>query len=418
MTPLARLRLRLMAWYVGTFGLIIVLLSGALFYAIQKRVSGGLDARLKEATTQFIHVAKVQATKTVPITDAVQELFTPDRPIYLLTTEGVPIKPETADPWIRLAAQRAGTLGQVDRRFESRKDHTLRLHAERFAVGLGQVYVVAAVVDQFDLEDQYASLIREFTAGTLVAMLLVVLGGYKLAQKSAAPIERATENMRRFMADAAHELRTPVAVLRSLAETTLQRPRELSDYGRVLERVEREAERLGGIVGNLLMLSRADADQLVLQRERIYLDDITSDTAEAVRPLAQQRGVSIGIDRFEEAAVMGDPVLVRQLVMIVLDNALKFTPAGGRVALDVSASGGRPTVVIKDNGVGISPEHLPHIFERFYRADSARATEGAGLGLSIARWIADAHAAQIDVTSIAGEGTSVALRFPPVLSQS
>jgi signal transduction histidine kinase len=221
------------------------------------------------------------------------------------------------------------------------------------------------------------------------------------------------EYMRRFMADAAHELRTPLTVLRTRAEVTLQREREAPEYAAALGAIEREAERLGGIVEDLLLLARVDAGERPLQRSQVYLDDLVLEVAGGAGVVAERRGVRLEVDRAEEAAVQGDPTLLRQLVAIVLDNAVKFTPAGGQVHVGVAAEQGAPQMTVDDTGPGISAEQLPHIFERFYRGDPARArSDGAGLGLAIARWIADAHGAIIDVKSEVGKGTRVAVRFP------
>src|SRR2546426_3772479 len=210
--------------------------------------------------------------------------------------------------------------------------------------------------------------------------------------------------LRQFMADAAHELRTPITVLRSRAEVALQQARSPAADTEALRGVAQEAERLGVIVGNLLTLARADAGERPIARERLYLDDLALEAAEAARALAAQHGLTLEVGSFEETPITGDPLLVRQLLMIVLDNAIKFTPPGGRVRLDVSAAHGAPAVVIEDSGVGISPDQLPHVFDRFYRGDGTRGrADGAGLGLAIARWIADAHGARIDLTSRAGE---------------
>jgi signal transduction histidine kinase len=149
-------------------------------------------------------------------------------------------------------------------------------------------------------------------------------------------------------------------------------------------------------------------------RERVYLDDIALEAVDGVRVLAERRGVDLAVPEFEEAAVEADPILLRQLIVIVLDNAIKFTPAGGRVSLRVRAEGGRSALLlVEDTGIGIAPEDIGRIFDRFYRGggDARTRGDGAGLGLSIARWIADAHGAAIDVASKPGHGTQVRVRF-------
>jgi len=209
--------------------------------------------------------------------------------------------------------------------------------------------------------------------------------------------------------------------LRSRAEVALQQERAPGEYRATLRSVAQEAERLGTIVGDLLTLARADAGERPVARERLFLDDVALEVAEAARALAVQRGLTLDVGRFEEAAITGDPLLVRQLLMIVIDNAIKFTPPGGRIQVDVAADHG-PMAAVEDSGVGIPEAQLPHVFDRFYRGDGggggegARGgsgrTEGAGLGLAIAKWIADEHGARIEIRSTPGRGTRVTITFP------
>jgi Signal transduction histidine kinase len=276
------------------------------------------------------------------------------------------------------------------------------------------------VADQVELEDRYAALIASFGAAALMAVVLVAVGGSFLVQKSLLPVERSITHMRRFMADAAHEMRTPLTVIRSRAEVALQKPREAGEYAEAMRGVEAETRRLGRIVEDLLTLARADAGERSVERHRVFLDDIVSDAAGAARAMAQARGVELTVDEFEESAVEGDAALLRQLAMLLLDNAVKFTPAGGHVSLRVGTVDGRSTLTVEDNGPGISEEHLPHIFDRFYRGDPAHsrgmvgsASDGAGLGLAIAKWIVEAHDAEIRVHTAAGVGTRMTVVFPP-----
>jgi signal transduction histidine kinase len=222
--------------------------------------------------------------------------------------------------------------------------------------------------------------------------------------------------MRRVGHEPAHELRTPVTLLRTRAEVALGEERAPARDQETLRAIVREVERVGAIVGDLLTLARADAGERPAPREIVYLDDLAAEAIDSIRSLAGQRQVAVEIGIFEETPITGDPVLVRRLLLILLDNAIKFTPAGGRVRLDVSAEDGRRVVVITDTGVGIPPEDLPRVFERFFRSSVARQeTDGAGLGLAIAHWIADAHHARIDIRSTAAVGTRVAVAFPTTL---
>jgi signal transduction histidine kinase len=414
--PLARLRLRLTLWYGGIFSLILVSLGGGIFLAVRHQLARQLDASLRTATAALQRAARIReverARATGPVVDAVAELHVPGRMLYLLDGNGEPISSHDAPDWVRAAAQRAAPGRPLDLDIDLPHEHELRLHAERFTSGAGATYVAVAVANRLELEERYASLFEVFAAAALVALLLMAGGGYVLVRQSTAPVERSMDQMRRFMADAAHELRTPVTLLRTRAEVALGQERAPERDAATLQAVGREAERLGAIVGDLLTLARADAGEQPAIRETVYLDDQAADAVESIRALSQRAGVALEVGAFEEAPISGDPVLVRRLLMILLENAVKFTPAGGRVRLDVAARDGQRAVVITDTGTGIPPEDLPHVFERFFRGESARrGSEGAGLGLAIARWIVTLHGARIDIRSAPGEGTRVEVTF-------
>ena len=420
--PLARLRLGLTAWYLATFGGILVLLGSGIFVVIGRQFARQLDDSLHDATVELERAARIREMESKrargQVVDAVEELHIPDRSLYLFDTTGGAVTPTTAARWIERAARDAAAAGHVQRDQDPNRGHTLRLYAERFTLASGVPMVAVAVADKIELEDRYASLIATFGAAAAAALLLVVAGGWFLVRKSTAPVERTIEHMRRFMADAAHELRTPLTVVRSRADVALQQPRSPAEYEEALQGIERESRRLGSIVDDLLILARADAGERPIVRQRVYLDDLTLDAAGAARIVAQAKGVSLEVDEFDEAPVDGDPTLLRQLVMILLDNAVKFTGHGGKVRVRVGAPSEHPTLVVEDTGMGIAPDQLPHVFERFYRGDPARSrqvndhgTQGAGLGLSIAKWIADAHDAEIALASEPGAGTRVSVRF-------
>jgi len=416
---LARLRVRLTIWYVATFGLIIFLLGAGLFAVISYQLSKQLDDSLKSATLELVRAARIRELERgggrAHVSEVVDELNVPDRILYLLDVQGNPIKPAKVDDWIRHAAKDAGSVGQITRQSDTPEDRTLRLHALRFKLASGHPLVAVAVADQVELEDKYADLITAFVVIAFAALFLVAAGGFFLVRKSTAPIERSIEFMRRFMADAAHELRTPITILRTRAEVALQQPRDAANYVSALRGVEAEARRLGGIVDSLLVLARADAGEQQIDRARIFLDDIAVDAADAAQIVARQKNVEVTVDEFEEAPVEGDPTLIRQLIMIVLDNAVKFTDAGGQVHVRVSMHEGSPTFGVEDTGIGIKQEELSRVFQRFFRGETARSrTDGAGLGLSIASWIAREHGAEISLSSEPGKGTKVIVTFPRV----
>ena len=421
-TPLGSLRLKLTLWYLATLCVIILLLGVGLFVAISRRYAAELDASLRDATTQLERAARTRELESSArghVIDAVEEVRVADRTLYLLDSAGTPVTPREADAWIRGAAVAAFGSGSIDREHHARHDRHLRLHAERFTLGSGQALIAAAVADKVELEDRYSALIAAFGGAALIALVLVAGGGWLLVRQATAPIERNMAQMRRFMADAAHELRTPITVLRTQTEVALQRTRDADGYTGALRSIEAESRRLGRIVDDLLILARADSGDRPIRRERLFLDDVVVDAAESAGAMATARGVALTLGEFDEAPVTGDPDLLRQLVMILLDNALKFTPPGGSVAVHVGVRAGAAVVTVADTGPGVPPEEMSHIFERFYRSDPAHgrhaegaAAGGAGLGLSIARWIADAHQATITVQSEPDHGATFTVRFP------
>jgi len=417
MEPLARLRLQLTAWYAGVLVLVLALLGVGLFFTVRRQMARHLDVSLRAAAAALEQAARIRETEQAgahgAVVDAVDELHIPDRSLYLLDQDVHPIKPGAITARIRDAIREAAEGKHPYLNLDAPDGRELRVYVERFTGTTGKAYVAAVVADRMELENEYTSLIEAFAAAALAALLLVAGGGSLLVRKSAAPVERSMEQMRRFMADAAHELRTPITLLRTRAEVAASQERDPARDAATFQAIEREAARLGEITGGLLTLARADAGEWPMVRETLYLDDAIAGAVDATRALADQRRVFVEVGSFEEARITGDPALVRQLLLIVLDNALKFTPEGGRVRLDVSAENGRAAVVVSDTGIGIPAEQLSHVFERFYRGDGARhAAEGAGLGLAIAHWIAAVHGAHIDIASEPGRGTRVAISFP------
>jgi len=414
--PLIRLRRRLTAWYAATFGLILLLLGSGLYGLIHAQFKRQLRDSLVDATHELVGAALIRERESTgasgDVVDAVDELRIPDRVLYLLDSTGVPIKPDSATHWIRSAARHAAADSVFSNERDLGRDHTLSLHAERFRLASGQTLVAVAVADQVELADRYASLIAAFGGAAVAAVVLVLAGGYFLMRKSTAPVERSITYTRRFMADAAHELRTPIAVLRTRADVALQTTRSPDEYAAALRGMGHEAQRLGRVVDDLLTLARADAGERPVARERFFLDDVVIDAAVSVRTLAQAAGVSLEAEEFEETPIVGDAALVRELVVVLLDNAVKFTPPGGSVRVRVQPHP-QPTLTVEDTGAGIPAEQLPHVFERFYRGDPSRSRDGgAGLGLSIAQWIASAHGARVSLSSEPGQGVRAIVVFP------
>ncbi|MEE9286405.1 MAG: ATP-binding protein [Dehalococcoidia bacterium] len=248
------------------------------------------------------------------------------------------------------------------------------------------------------------------------ALVLAVGGGWFLAERALVPIRNAFDRQRRFVADASHELRTPLAIIRSSGELLARHGSQRVDENRhLVEGIVAETEYLGGLVSGLLTLAQSDAGRLSLRREPLDLDALVRSVCHDASPLAESNGLELACLTDGGAAVVnGDRERLRQLLLLLLDNAFKYTPNEGRVDVSLTADGGDARLAIADTGSGIEPEHLEHVFDRFYRADATRGREagGSGLGLSIAKALVEAHDGGISVESVVGRGTTVRVRLP------
>ncbi|HXG61196.1 MAG TPA: ATP-binding protein [Planctomycetota bacterium] len=226
-------------------------------------------------------------------------------------------------------------------------------------------------------------------------------------------LERAMEDLRSFAADAAHELRTPLANLRAELETALQDRRPPDEYERILGSVSEEVARMNRIVGDLLALARMDLRRHALPKERVPLLQLLEETRETWAPAAEARGIRIHLEG-PPAEVAGDPVALRRVFMNLVENAVKYNREGGRVDLRLDRADGWVRVAVRDTGLGIPPEHLPHLFRRFYRVDRARSREtgGAGLGLALCKSFVEAHEGRIRVESVPGRGSCFTVELP------
>jgi two-component system, OmpR family, sensor kinase len=229
-------------------------------------------------------------------------------------------------------------------------------------------------------------------------------------------LEDAYRSQQRFVADASHELRAPLTIIQANLEL-IERRQDLPDLDRqeAIQEVAREARRLTRLVSDLLALARADAG-VPIRRVQVELDRLVLDAFTEARHLAQ--GQRFEIDALETAMVNGDPDRLKQLLLILLDNATKYTPEGGLISVALRRSGPTVTIVVRDTGVGMSAEALPQVFDRFFRADPARSRDpgGTGLGLPIARWIARQHGGDIALASEVGKGTIATVHLPLVIT--
>jgi len=229
-----------------------------------------------------------------------------------------------------------------------------------------------------------------------------------------ARLQAAVEQMRQFTASISHELRTPLTALRGEAEVALLQGKDLEDFRRLLASQLEEFDKLTRLINDLLTLARAEAGEIRLEQRSVDLGRLAGAVAEQIEPVASWKKIALAARVEGEVRVAGDSRWLERVVVNLLDNAIKFTPEGGRVDLRVAANGAEALLEVRDTGAGVSPEALPHIFDRFYRADPSRSKEvdGAGLGLSLVRWIVEAHHGGIEVTSEPGKGSLFTVHLP------
>jgi heavy metal sensor kinase len=234
-------------------------------------------------------------------------------------------------------------------------------------------------------------------------------------ERAFGQLEGAFGQMRQFLADASHELRTPLAAVRGEVQVALKRPRSSEEYQESLVVIHEEALHMSRIVEDLFMLARADAGERPLERRFFYLDELVSECCRIARPLAEEHGVSLAIESTPDGIeIEGDEGLMRRAVLNLVDNAVKYTEAGGAVRVAVSRDGDLARLDVTDTGIGIAPEELGRIFERFYRVDKARVRSvgGAGLGLSIVRWTVEEHGGSVTVQTEPGRGSTFTALLP------
>jgi signal transduction histidine kinase len=230
-------------------------------------------------------------------------------------------------------------------------------------------------------------------------------------------LEASLTLQREFMADASHELRTPVTTARTAASVALQQPhRDEREYRETLEIVEQQTVRLSRIVEDMFTLARADAGNYPVRRGAMYLDEVVDEAVRAARVLATPKRVDVEVRSLASASLVGDEDLMRRLIGNLLDNAIRHAPAGSIVRVDFDRSSSGYAIAISDAGPGIPPDSQQHIFDRFYRADRSRARGpadgGAGLGLALARWIARVHGGDVTLTRSSSAGSTFTIVLP------
>jgi two-component system sensor histidine kinase CiaH len=266
-----------------------------------------------------------------------------------------------------------------------------------------------------DVKSTLRSLMWDIAAGIIAGVVISIFAGLFLAGRALIPIRNSWEKQQRFVADASHELRTPAAIIYARTELLLRHPtHSIEQESPNIAVILKESKRMSKLLDDLLTLARSDSNQLQIQSSVIALDSLLRELSEQFRLLASTKGIDIITELQEPLSLWGDEGRIRQLLIILLDNALKYTPSSGRIEVAGRNQSNFVYISVSDSGCGIAEDELPHIFERFYRGDKvrSRAEGGTGLGLSIAQWIVEEHGGVIRIDSKVITGTKVELLFP------
>jgi signal transduction histidine kinase len=336
----------------------------------------------------------------------VLELDSAGRPVSAAQT-GLPIAPDVT------AIAAAAATGSDLRTVRTADGTPIRLLTRRLPEQDRRLFLqVGRAID--DQERTLQQLLFGMLALGAAASLIVGAASWYLAGRSLQPAQQAWERQQNFIANASHELRTPLTLMRASAEVAQRSlPDASGDAGELLGDVLAECDHMSRLVDDLLLLSRLDSRRLPLELRSVPIGDLLDDLRRQVGRLAEERAITL--DTVPAAgSVRADPMRLRQIILILLDNALRYTPPGGTITLKAAAHPHTMTLAVSDTGPGIAAEHLPRIFERFYRVDSSRTstTGGSGLGLAIAKGMTEAQGGRIEIASRAGAGTTVTITLP------
>ncbi len=466
------IRTRMTLWHVGMLGLALVVFSAGVYWLLDLDLSHQIDQSLRASVESLalslLHERTEGETEEEAAHSAVSEIHLLNQAAAIFDAKGRLIEEKDAPDG---AHARLPTIDQipVDSLYiftaggENGRNDSQRVATRRVKINNAHApYLVAVSQSLETVTDGLKKLRRSFLIAVPLALLLAGLGGFFLASKSLAPVvemsERArqisAENLdqrlpvtnprdeigrlarafnellsrldasfklqRRFMAYASHELRTPLSVMRTATQVTLEmESREESEYRDALAMIDDQTRRLSRIVDDMFTMARADSGRPLALRN-LYLDELINETVRAAGTLAVHKGVRIEAARTPEAFYNGDEDLLRQMLLNLLDNAIKHTPPGGVIRVNLAHLTSFYQVVVADTGEGIPIKAQPHVFERFYRVDKSRsrsngksnANGGAGLGLPIALWIAEAHGGTIRLIYSDPAGSAFAVTLP------
>jgi two-component system, OmpR family, sensor histidine kinase CiaH len=399
-----RARVRLTIWYVAVLAGVLVVLGSSLYVLVREQTWSRIDSGLK------LTAARAESDLLTGDMTDINRLN--QVPYYVKVIQGGTFTRTPDEIRANLPVMDSLTAVQTggqDIRTEGDGDDARRVYSEA-VVRDGSIFGYVQVARSTKPErDALSNLLGALFVGGLAGLVLAAIGGWFLAGKSLAPVQEAFEHQRAFVADASHELRTPLAVIRANAEYLQADQPDNTE----LHEIVRESDRLANLVDSLLALARGDKDTGADQRIVFDIGKEVDAAVGTMEPLAGERGIELTVSTIP-LFVRGDPDAIRQLIVILLDNALRYTGEDGRVHVQTAADGNNALITVHDTGIGIREESLPHVFERFYRADDARNREsgGSGLGLAIARELVSQHGGKIDVESAKGVGTTFIVRLP------
>lgn len=447
---------RLTMWYAAAFAVALILLGGAMWFAVERSLYHAIDESLRDRVNGITTFIEDHENRLLQ--EDVREEFRAHGDLFqVLDEEGRWIYRGDALRQNETVAERAPSA-DADDAFENvaLDAEPLRFLTERVEIG-GRVYTIQAAAPLTELRQGLNGALRVLIPLLPIVLLVASAGGYWLSRRALHPVDEIVQTARsitaqnlsrrltvpetgdelerlsrtlnemierlesaftrisRFTADASHELRTPLAVMRTTAEVALRSMDRDGLSREALEQIVAEVSRTSHLVDNLLLIAKADSGDERLQKTRVDVARTIEEATAEAAVLAGVKGLRLETELPESAAwIVADRYALRRLLLILLDNGVKYTPSGGRIVVSLVVSDDLATVTVTDTGIGIPAEHLPHVFERFYRVDRSRSRSqgGTGLGLSIGQWIVEVHGGTITAESEFGAGSRFKVSLP------
>lgn len=406
----ARVRWHLVGWNLLVLVLILTLVGGAVYVSLARSLTAEVDRALMHRSEEVFGGLRGRG-----VPPEVEGYHGGDFALVLGADGAVLINPQRVDPTaLRLPALTDPTPRFINTTLTG--SGNVRLYLRPLAVR-GAPDGTLIVGESLTMTQQtLGRLVVVLLVSGGTALLLVLGGAWFLAGRALVPIQQSFRRQQEFVADAAHELRTPLTVLRSATDLLAQHLNEpLAANQSLLEDARGEILWMQRLADELLTLARGDGQALDLAVGEVDLPLLVADVVRRAGPLARQHAVALTFESDAPSLPLeADPDRLEQVLRILLDNAFRHTPAGGNVAVQLARQGHTATLAVRDTGEGIAPEHLPRLFDRFYRADPtrSRASGNTGLGLAIAQTLVHAHGGTIHLTSVPGAGTVATVRLP------